>query len=370
MAAVETLEEWNKLLRCCCTMPSCPVPIIECQTKSGEASVVGYAPFVDPGGADEDLLPTIYRNSEGFSEVNYYGTGYSYVAGPGTFPYSSEFKNVGVWNGGSTPISESYTGNVHDEALDACESESGATWIGPFIGAPDETDVGYTLSDPESTATATECSTSAVYVSVNGTEPTLQGCPGPFSGALTYAWDYTKKETEGLRLIDPKTHDELIADAVADAPGTWPTGVSTTGPCGSSIISSWPTKGDFRPWSDCADGVTGASADVTAIAARFRIRVDDSHGGTWFRASWDLVFFPADGSDPEVVALDQTAEWTGPGAGVQDDASWLFPGGWREIPLPDRPGEVRIVNFRFECYRGPYGNLPQTTGEGYDIPGP
>jgi hypothetical protein len=78
-----------------------------------------------------------------------------------------------------------------------------------------------------------------------------------------------------------------------------------------------------------------------------------------------VVFFPTSGS-PVLISANQTwDDWEGPGD-PEDADSWKS--GWYEIDPPEEPGEVRVVNIRFECYQGPYGNKPQITGEAYDIP--
>jgi hypothetical protein len=44
---IETLEEWNAVLTkgCCCGMPECPLPSIDCQTKTGSYDQYLYLPF-------------------------------------------------------------------------------------------------------------------------------------------------------------------------------------------------------------------------------------------------------------------------------------------------------------------------------------
>ena len=42
-----------------------------------------------------------------------------------------------------------------------------------------------------------------------------------------------------------------------------------------------------------------------------------------------------------------------------------------EMDAPTDPGESRVVNIRFECYRSPqFGVRPQITGEAYEYPPP
>ncbi len=87
------------------------------------------------------------------------------------------------------------------------------------------------------------------------------------------------------------------------------------------------------------------------------------------------MFFPPgydpenpNGPQPSAVNRDLTATWTGPG-NPQVATSWEA-SSWRALNPPDQPGEIRLVNIRFECYRTPYGNKPQVTGEAVDLPDP
>lgn len=375
MATPETLADWNKLLACCCEMPSCPLPLIECESKSGEATVNGYAPFVRPAGLDTDDLPEVYDTLTAFSGTRYSGTGWYYVSGPGTYPLSGEIKSVGVFNlsnidGEPNTSTFTDTRNVHDEVADSCAAEPvGSSGLFGFIGPQDESELNYVSTDPVSECTETRIWEADVWTAQSGTEPFLQGCPGPFTDSESMSWDYEKQEvTYGQSLSDPVTKAELLVDAAADVPAGWTTPDGTF--CTSSLVTDWPTIAEVGDWEPCNDPPFSVNVEATATAARFKLRVPNTHTGTWFLATWDLVFFPADGSTPEVVAADQTDEWTGPGTGDQDDPSWEFPGGWHEIPLPTEEGETRVVNLRYACYRGPYGYRPQTTGEGYDIPSP
>jgi hypothetical protein len=162
--------------------------------------------------------------------------------------------------------------------------------------------------------------------------------------------------------------------------------------------------------SDCLDAEGGCSSlrfqqgasDAPLVAAVLILRaaevqwqVPTTHEGTYFKVwfdvleepdGWDATIDdpdyepPEDNDPPEPVpqvpkpgrpnrswyAQDVVREWTGPGENGQDDPSWLI-GDPYEIPPPDVPGTRRIVNIRFECYRGPYGNLPQVVGEGVEL---
>jgi hypothetical protein len=121
-------------------------------------------------------------------------------------------------------------------------------------------------------------------------------------------------------------------------------------------------------FKNCNSVATEEPENAILVQSRFRWQVPDDHTGTWFQATWDVYFFPETG-DPVMISEDNVEEWEGPGTGDQDDESWLFPL-WHTLEAPEEPGEIRVVNIRFECYRGPYGTKPQITGEGYTPPEP
>lgn len=109
------------------------------------------------------------------------------------------------------------------------------------------------------------------------------------------------------------------------------------------------------------------NASLILQATRVSWDVDDSHGGTAFHLLFDVLEEPEEG-DPSFFAVDVPRDWTGPGTGPQEHASWNL-GTYYEIPPPDVPGERRIVNRRFWCHpNSPYGYKPQVTGEGIELP--
>lgn len=141
-------------------------------------------------------------------------------------------------------------------------------------------------------------------------------------------------------------------------------------------------------------------------------QVDQRWQGSYFKITWDVLTEPIGWDDtindpdyvppipndpPEPIpqvprpgrparsyVQDLTWEWTGPGTQVPNPilnealevtnqaaidaamATWLSP--WYMLEIPGEPGTRRVVNIRFECYGPtPYGNKPQTTGEGVDL---
>lgn len=135
----------------------------------------------------------------------------------------------------------------------------------------------------------------------------------------------------------------------------------------ASIASGFSAMDAALDWDTMTLAGTGCSAGAAEQArtyCRFKWTIPDTFEGTYFKITWDVVTFP-DTGDPVAVSTDNTWEWTGPGD-PEDEDSWKS--GWYDIAVPGEPGETRVVNIRFECYTGPYGHMPQVTGEAYEYP--
>lgn len=387
---IETLEDWNtRLGYCgCCEMPSCPTPEQECQDMSGEASVTGCAPFVQPAGEPTDDLPTIYKTKTAISGDRYTGNGWGYQSGPGTGDISGEVKYTVVANwsnilGEPQDITASADINTHNwPSTGDC---SGDSFTGSAGNAPLPFDVDYDAGTEATTCEATEWKVATNHTSSSGTEPDLLGCPGPFSSDEKTAWDYQWEEiTDGAKLTDEETKDGLRTKAVTDMASSWPSTPEGNG-CIASYVTTWPTIGDIGEWPDCPDGPPSASATTTLTKSRYRWKIPASWTGTYFKITWDIVFFPdgwdatiddpdyvppdplpdppppipqipdPDATPPSFISEDLTYEWTG-----GDRTS-----GWYEIDVPTEEGESKVMNVRFLCYRSPYGSKPQTTGDAW-----
>ena len=109
--------------------------------------------------------------------------------------------------------------------------------------------------------------------------------------------------------------------------------------------------------------------------SRFRFRIPSTWGnpyapepfpGSYFKITFDLLNEPDEG-DASLVSEGITIVWTGPGDHDSPDGdSWLSD--WQEIPMPTEPGETRVVNIRYECYRSKFGTKPQVTGDAWEPP--
>jgi hypothetical protein len=171
------------------------------------------------------------------------------------------------------------------------------------------------------------------------------------------------------------------------------------------LNDGWPTKEsvmDYEDWSSCDGDTIIIPVWAYATQVRYRWVIDsqivasmassDSDGiedwwkGVYFKVTWDVIFEPdgwdamildsdsnpsndipdPDAPEREFFAEDLTWEWTGPGDPYDED-SWKSP--WFELSPPNAPGVKRIVNIRYECYRGPFGHKPETLGEGIELAG-
>lgn len=365
---IETLEDWNAVLTagCCCVMPTCPTPTMECESRSGEASRFGYGPVAEPAGISTDDIPTLWENSTFNSYFTELGTVWGYNSGPGTYPLSGELnstRTVDVTNITGVVVDLSNTiggGNSHDELLDSCEAIASVGEGTPSGGYGDP--VITHECEPDRHA---QVGTQTWIEGTPGPFPLL-GCPGPFAFDDKFACNLTYTEYAETTLSDSFTKADLVAEAETDM-GAWPEPAEGE-LCASSAVFDWPTIGDPAPWPDCSAGEPANfsfTPDVNISQARFKWVISNVHEGTYFKISWDIVFFPTTG-DPELVSSD-TWEWAGPGD-PEDEETWKS--AWYEIPVPTEDGENRVVNIRFECYRGPYGAVPQVTGEAVTIADP
>lgn len=396
---IETLDDWNeRLAMCgCCEMPTCPVPDRECQSLARSDTYFGFAPVAEPGGDPVEKIPKLFATKDFPSWSEETGTIWTYDSGPGTPPYTAELSQTVTvdWSTETGVLVDnttaSHTGNGTDGV--SCYPLSGDGYfhpVSPTFGSP-----VVTTDCAEDHYTETETSTAT-----NGSGPfPLTGCPGPFSYSSSEAWDLTHRDHSGIKLTSPKTEASFLAEITADLPA-WPTTPEGAN-CAATAQCDWPLIGDAAPWPPCA-AKDPPSFNVlgTVRKVRFRWAIPTSWTGSYFLVTWDIIDEPegwdrtindpaaeipdplpegvteeewwADHQVPDPAAPDrtflledQTWEWAGPG-NPSDASTWRSP--WFEIPPPELPGERRVVNVRFICYRSPYGEKPQVSGEAVTLP--
>lgn len=355
---VETLAEWNDILNSCgcCPMPECPVPEIE--AESIEIPACGFS------------LPT-HDDVTPEQAANHYRTALHKTES--TYGWPSETTQDGtVWEGTqsgnrtTTTTVESYYGTT------GCSTRT--------ISTSDDGTDSDTYTDPAGTSSQSSStsynSSSSLGAACSGTNSWTLTWTGPYWGAGagsdsgTEAWDYcetishspdndwsfadlTFTRTETISGIDytytvtytPVSKDDVLEDLDEK---TFPDDAN-----GSTPIAELMVHPDFE---EIFEG---------ARKCRFRWNIPEEWEGSYFKITWDVVFFPAAGGTPTAVSADATWVWSGPGD-PEDPDSWKS--GWYPINVPTSPGESRIVNIRFECYRSTkLGLKPQVTGEAVDL---
>lgn len=393
-------------------MPGCPVPIQECESISVDREDDYYAPFTAPSVDPYEEIPRLYIDQDGRINTYYEGTAWTYnkgadLGGDGRFEYLSLATFTEDLGFAGTQEDFIETGTTYNLVTLVCNPASSAAFrFNPSAATP------FDFVGQDITCTETVSQITDVYsYNVSPTAPALLGCLAlsltDDSSINLEGADITRNEYEANVLSVPITKPELIdaltvALAALEALGLpWP-GTSCQSELGIRHITGeleqgWPTVGSLAEnlpaWPIC----TGLGAyqipvwsDMTDV--RYRWRVPNTFTGSYFKVTWDVLTEPLGWDDeiddpdyeppipndpPEPVPQvprpgrptrtyveDLTWEWTGPGV-VVDPATWVS--GWYELDPPPEVGTRRVINIRYECYRSPYGNKPETTGEGVDL---
>lgn len=99
---------------------------------------------------------------------------------------------------------------------------------------------------------------------------------------------------------------------------------------------------------------------------RYRWDITD-HIGAWFKITWDVAFYPADGSPAIPVEADLTWEWTGISGGPTPSTEDDWKSDWYYFGIPDEEGEMKVVNIRYSHFRSSkIGNPVNITGDAED----
>jgi hypothetical protein len=327
----KTVEEWNAENPCCCPLPLCPIPVQECSSITALGAVCGASDF------------GYWNTYGGWDEPPCSSSGYTYS----TITRTVNASRTG--GDGLTYHSVTVSSYARDEDGIVCEFSTDTETTGTFPG-----EFGFELNP-----TRNQGATAEGYFFEYGE-----------SGENSLGWVRTLTDRlEYSGRIDNRPHiisqmAAIIAKALAEP--TWEPGSSTMirgSACAAETVTLTTT--------DCPgiDPALPRTMRQTRVSVQWVVPSEvegEPFLGEWFKVTFDVVFFPETG-DPEVIALDVTREWTGPGSGEPDDASWKI-GLPYVLETPDEDGEVRIVNVRFACYRSPVGPVVQVTGEAYEIP--
>ena len=366
--AIETLDDINQILaQCCCEMPACPVPTKECESAT---AVIGDRGYHNEEDEEWTLYSTLkYRDeyTETFSEPDEEVTSSAF--------YELAYIWSSPWEGS---IGSCYTWESTEDS--ACTSEG--TLVHQFYDTVDGV-----RDELNNTLTVTRYARSGV--AIPDTDPVEYYAPCTFEDVGVT--DYVDPDEPDVESSLGFNNTSLGAFSVYGGSSVdltlYEDGVSysawATAAAAEAILQLGEIDEECWTGEECKSStaqdptpiVGDSTVAVTVIASRFKWIIPNTWTGSYFKITWDVVFFPdgydpedAESPQPEVVAADQTWTWTGPGD-PEDADTWKS--GWHELPPPTEPGEVRVVNVRFECYRPTrFGIKPQTTGEGYEIPPP
>lgn len=396
--AIETLEDWNtQLSYCgCCDMPSCPIPSIDCQTKTGSQTAYLWLPFVVPPGEPTDDIPFLYLNRvEKWNESWTTGAAWLYQgwnANPGLATewaewlqsqyYRGSITTAGLWENVSE--GNSTTGDTGAHAFpvpfgpDVTAGGGGWEYFALiYNGSPvlpyDTTSSDFsTEMSPEKfevTGTVYQHDGATInYVKGNGA-PSLQGAGGA-DNLYTHSWDIEEHFSERYENTFQITKENIRNDAMIDS-GEWPVDPDGAGPldppapegtgtttleCASLFSYTWPKIGDISPWPDPAVDnplyspsyiwkrwASGSIRDV-----RYRWHIPEEWTGSYFKITWDVLTEP-DGWDDTI-----------------DDPDYVPPD-----PLPDPPPPVPQIPKPGRPSRSYVQDLTAIwTGPGTPIPDP
>ena len=430
---LETLDEWNTVLSygCCCEMPSCPIPTIDCQTKTGSYREYLWLPFVKPDGEDDERVPRLYKDrAEKWNESWQTGWAWLYQGWNENPTAPNEWAEVlqnqqlqgsvstagrwEWWQTGNLTLAD--TGAHASPIPITTENQTG-------LGGYRNFDILFTISagvpayDTGASDSVTEVAPEtssmgetfyqhdgAVMRYVKGSGPlSLQGAGGA-DYVYTHSWDVEEHVSERYENSDAVTTETARNEAMDDS-GPWDdppegTGDDTTACSSYHNLIEWPLIGDFSPWPDPATLPPLTSlgwkdwAEVNIRDVRYRWKIPHTWTGSYFKITWDVLTEP-DGwdatiDDPDYVPPDPLPDPPPPipqvpkpgrpsRSYVRDlTVEWIGPGTgdeddpswftpWNDLNPPPEPGTRRIVNIRFECYHSPYGTKPQLTGEGVDL---
>ena len=164
---------------------------------------------------------------------------------------------------------------------------------------------------------------------------------------LVFSLNTTSTPSEFVTVTENSTVEYVAvtaADLIADLGAlTLPDDANGTTP-GSALLSD----------PDFPEVLTGARK------ASFRVGVPDGYAKPYFRAEWDIVFYPTawlawDAEDPGTRGPEPS-----PGPSLVSHSVWerIGSGTWdgpHEIPLPSEPGENNLSNLKTIGYRCRYG---------------
>lgn len=355
MSKIETLDDWNARLSCCCPMPSCPMPELEVEAVDidhmrlcGEYPIAGD--FFGVTLPPEALLTAYQRQVYILDEAHTDALGVATAFHRDTTVVHKFLTKEEVCD---------FTSVVNESGTGGCPYSASRTHVRTLTGG-----VG-----------------GFVYTDV-GTVPVIPLEP-LHSYVTTETIEFANPILDNLAYLRAQAETIFTKRGFAGANGSslpLLEVLQVLGPNEKPVVIRW-VKSRFR-WK---------------VPALLEYDGDGNIVGQWegkrFKITWDVIFYPAnwdatiddpdyvppedndppepipqipdpDAKKPVVVEKDRTVKWTGPGKKDNAD-SWVIDG-WSTLEAPTEPGHIEFRNIRFECYGGPYGSKPQLMGEGYE----
>jgi hypothetical protein len=329
MAEIETLDDWNARMACCCQMPYCPQPSLQIRSVAlDEMRLCGVLPTTPPGfGHPPDavrwkhyqtltqtteIAHTENGNSESWSRNRVYTHSFNKLSEACDFGIETVITGDTAPGCPYTPVTirsqdgVSFTETSTVGAVDGDPSHSwreANTWI---YSNPIPDNLKY-LRDQAS------------Y---------LFGKRKGFEGSNSSDWPSLaiEQEIQGKPVVIRWVKSELWWEVVADYEGSW-------------FKVTWDILMEPVGWSDTIDDPSATPPSPLP-------------------PDWQHPQIPKPGRPSRTfIEKDRTVTWNGSGQIIGDKIV---------IEAPSTPGEIRFVNVRFECYRGPYGTKPQVSGEAID----
>jgi hypothetical protein len=356
--AIETLDDLNQILgQCCCEMPECPLPTRECESATASIGDSGHHNVADT----EWTLYSVLKYREEFTET--YSDPDEEVSSSAFYELSYTWSSP--WEGN---IGTCYTWDSTEDS--ACSSEG--TLVHQFYDTVDGVRdalnntatvtrynrSGDAIPDTDPVEYYADCTFEDIGVTdyVDPDEPDVETSLGFNNTSLGAFSVYGGTSVDLVLYEEGVSYAAWASAAIAEASlqlGQVDAECYTGIECESSTAQTVdPLPGD-------------SSVAVTVIRSRFRWVIPDTWTGSYFKITWDVATYPTDPEAEISYVQDLTWEWTGPGD-PEDADSWKSD--WFEIDPPGDPGERKVVNIRYECYRSPrFGNKPQITGDAEDI---
>lgn len=368
MAEIETLDDWNARMSCCCQMPACPVPEQLCESVTVSAGL--FSAFFDADGKpwSKKIASSNGSISESFTN-DQYNPGFIYIfsiTGPeyvtatdnvtDTRTETEEYLPVVQISKCGVTTPAVYTKKLEGEHNQTTSNISGycnSTGGGGFDFITHQVSNSLIQIREENGEWARYITSTTMDYIVNDT-------PWEFGPNVT---TNSGPDYEGLVSPTYSYENPVAMDAVTKA---------LKAAIGGTSFEKCPVNNQtlcaasHEETESIIENVGTLILRASSTKVRYRWKIPSSHLGTYFKITWDLLDEDNTSEIPKKT-LKTGGTWTWQGPGKKDDPngdSWKSQ--WFEIPAPSFKGQSRVVNVRFECYHGPYGSKPQVSGEAYD----